>query len=295
MPPPTHVPQRMPQFSPGPNATSTPNAKGKGPAQPTGLHTPLQTPTLSRPPQGQNVGGMAQKTADRHAARLKAIEEAQAAQRREQEEAARAAAVAVAVPTTAAGSDGSSSTTESNPPRDHTPLVVPPPPAQTKRRALEHTESDEFHFPSDDDQFFANLDLDELDEGIERPIDFDEGKAAAEEMDVDVHATTHATATPPAVQPAANVQPVINTGAPRASVPHRQPYQPQKAAPAVEPPPSRSNARTQTSYPPHGQNALPQAASSSSLDRPRTPSMGGGFSFPTGVRRPASPFPAHRN
>ncbi|KAI0760343.1 hypothetical protein C8Q74DRAFT_1319451 [Fomes fomentarius] len=194
---------------------------------------------------------MAQRVAERHAARVKAIEEAQEAQRRE-EEAARAAAVQTAAADAAAS-------------------AVAPQPNDT-------IESDDFHFPSDDDTFYANVDMDALDEGVGRPIDYDEGTCSTVEADspggvsfgsMPVSDATGASAPGRAVQQ-----------------PPRLPQPAQQRTRALSSGPTNSGTRQQASH--QNQNVPPAypplqyAKPGSSGERPRTPSMGGGFSFPTG-------------
>lgn len=234
MPPPPQIPHRaMPQ----PNATSTPNAKGKAPMTATGLHTPIQTPGgpsgPSRPAQGQshaqtNEGGMAQRNAERHA-RLKAIQEAQEAQKREDE--ARAAAEAQRAQASAAASS-----------------VAP----QAAAASVETQNSDDY-LNSDDDAYFANLDYDALDEGIGRPIEFEEGNTEA-----DVHQDV-------SIAPAAKAQP------------HQVPQQRSRTT-------SGTSAGGTSHRDPNQNHVSARQSSASSGEHASTPSMGGGFSFPSGVR-----------
>ncbi|KAI0351943.1 recombination protein Rad52 [Trametes cingulata] len=220
MPQPPYVPQNntpsaltsIPAYPtvPRPNATSTPNAKGRAPSvtsgQPTGLHTPVHTPA-GHPAQANDGDKMAQNLANRHAARLKQIQEAQEAQLRE-DEAARAAAqeerantstsaerrVSFAAPAadtvpTAHGESSSAPTRAETcaGSTDHHAGGAGPtrhsPPQVTLRSSdtVPEADSDEYHFPSEDDAFLANLDLDALDEGIGRPIDFEEGAVNPED------------------------------------------------------------------------------------------------------------------
>lgn len=255
--PPPHIPNQHVRI-PTPNATSTPIGKGKAPMAPNGLHTPIHTPASGgvhgRPPQPQaNVDGMAQRVAERHAARVKAIEEAQEAQRREEEEAARAAAVQTSAADAATG--------------------VAPQPVDT-------IESDDFHFPSDDDAFYANVDMDALDEGVGRPIDYDEGTGST--MEGDSPGGVSVSSVP--------VSDAAGASAPGRVVqqPPRLPQPAQQRTRALSSGPTNSGTRQQVSH--QNQNVPPAHAPlqytkpGSSGERPRTPSMGGGFSFPTGVR-----------
>lgn len=225
-----------------PNATSTPNAKGKQPEP------------QRRPP--SNVGGMAQRTAERHATRLKAIQEAQEAQLRE-DEAARAAAASASVPPA-------------------------PPEAPQAAIATADLQEDEYHFPSDDDALYATVDLDGLDDGIGRPIDFEEGAGAATEDATSSSASSTVAVGLPMREAAQSVRPnwlqsngsVSNSNAQRASA-----AQPSSASTSAS-----AGARPQTSHPNVAQSRSGSSSSSSmSGERARTPSMGGGFSFPTAV------------
>ncbi|TBU53031.1 hypothetical protein BD310DRAFT_938815 [Dichomitus squalens] len=94
---------------------------------------------------------MAQRTAEGHAARLKVIQDAQ-------EKAARATAAA-------AESANAASTSAA------------PPPAAPEVEMTESQE-DEYHFPSEDDALYAAVDLGTLDEGVGRPIGFEDGESA---------------------------------------------------------------------------------------------------------------------
>ena len=307
MPPPIHIPQRIVHFSP--EATSTPNGKGKAPLQPNGLHTPVQTPAGLRVAQGHNVGGMAEKTAQRHAARLKAIQEAQEAQRRG-EGAARAAATdpdangpqtghnvsapGCPAPSIVTDTAAGPSTTTAGGPCAQSPQI------QSNTSSTSSNDSDEFHFPSDDDAFFANIDFDALDEGIGRPIDFDEGKTGVEDIEVDtsrsVDEPSGSMADKHALQVASRVvQSGVQTNGSRASVaPQPQP----RPQPQSRPQHSTSSVASGSSDSarPHLPNAhrVHNASSGAGIasaanvnlnnERARTPSMGGGFSFPAGVR-----------
>ncbi|KAM5531612.1 hypothetical protein V8D89_014727 [Ganoderma adspersum] len=230
-----------------PNAASTPNGKGKEPEP------------QRRPP--SNAGGMAQRTAERHAARLKVIQEAQEAQLRE-DEAARAAAAA------------SSATSASASVSAATVLQA----ATTNADSQE----DEYHFPSDDDALYATVDLDGLEDGVGRPIDFEEGASAAME-DTSAVAAVDA----PVRDPAPPARPNWMHANDSSNNVQRAPVAQQNAA-ANAAQASVSNSvgpRPQTSH----ANAHPSAVhsrtgnsstSSGNGERARTPSMGGGFSFP---------------
>ena len=299
--PPQNIPPRMPQFSP--NATSTPTAKGKAPAHPNGLQTPIQTPIGARLMPGQNEGGMAQRTAERHAARLKAIQEAQEAQRRE--EAAASASAVASAPATSDRPALPSRDLGAHPPVGPTvaPAAAQPPAAPPpQEEAVETTpldDSDEFHFASDDDAFFANVDLSALEEGMGRPIDFEEGKGGTEvEEDApDSFANKH----PPSPNTTAARTSGVQTGAPRTAaapmpLPQAQRSEPQGKPSAPAPSAATaggSHQRPQPSRHPHNPDPNPHThvpptsaksnPPSSSAERPRTPSMGGGFSFPAVV------------
>ncbi|KAI1794407.1 hypothetical protein LXA43DRAFT_971277 [Ganoderma leucocontextum] len=212
---------------------------------------------------------MAQRTAERHAARLKAIQEAQEAQLRE-DEAARAAAAA-------ASSSASAS--------------VPAAPAAARQAATATADSqdDEYHFPSDDDVLYATVDLDGLDDGVGRPIDFEEGAGAATE---DTGMSTSAGA-------AATVDVSLRDAAPSRPnwlqengssgnglrAPAAQQSAATNAAQASASTSTSTGARPQMSHADAHQSAAhPRPGNSSTLssndERARTPSMGGGFSFP---------------
>ena len=237
-----------------PNAASTPNGKGK------------ESEPQRRPP--SNVGGMAQRTAERHAARLKAIQEAQEAQLRE-DEAARAVA--------AVSSSRSTSTSAS--------VSVSAAAAPQAAAGTADSQEDEYHFPSDDDALYATVDLDGLDDGVGRPIDFEEGAGAATE-DTSADAVPMRDAAPSArpnwmqandssnnVQraPAAQQNVAANMG--QASVSNSN---------SVGPRPPTSHASTpQTAV--HSRSGNSSSTSGANNERARTPSMGGGFSFPAAV------------
>ncbi|KAI0738915.1 hypothetical protein C8Q80DRAFT_1112166 [Daedaleopsis nitida] len=205
---------------------------------------------------------MAQKTADRHAARLKAIQEAHAAQL--QEDQARATSVVAAQPPEMNTSDlrpqaGSSTSTA---------RIQPP---QAHPEAADVAGSDDFHFPSEDDAYFANLDMDALDEGVGRPIDYDDGTTNAGEAeghcDISVGSVGVSTTTRAPLQPLQPQQ-------------QQQRTPPQQAHTSVSEGSGRAHTSNQNQRPPLP-NADPAEPSSNS-ERPRTPSMGGGFSFPAG-------------
>ncbi|KAI0819933.1 hypothetical protein BC628DRAFT_948883 [Trametes gibbosa] len=185
--------------SSGTNGAFTPDPKGKAPMIPrahyTGLHTSVHTPA-GRPAQGGGGDRMAQNLANRHAARLRQIQEAQEAQLRE-EEASRAQAKAVeaadsvpaerrvnlahqkeAIAASARAPvehDTLRPTAVSSGTSVHTARPSPPQVPLRSSDTAPDADADEYHFPSEDDAFLASLDLDALDEGIGRPIDFDEG------------------------------------------------------------------------------------------------------------------------
>ncbi|RDX44368.1 hypothetical protein OH76DRAFT_1096511 [Lentinus brumalis] len=253
--PPPQVPHRP---MPHPNAMSTPNAKGKAPMTTTGLHTPIQTPGGPsghvRPVQGQpqaqlNGGGMAQRNAERHA-RLKAIQEAQEAQRRE-DEAARAAPAQAA---------SSASVANHAAPQAAVPSLKGP-------------DSDDYLLNSDDDAYFANLDFSALDEGVGRPIDFEEGTSGVDMEDDSMAASD--------IRPSAVVAPHNSTtsSGQRASVKaHPVPQQQQRTH--IVSGSSAAGASHQNQNVPPTSSARPGGLASG--ERARTPSMGGGFSFPSG-------------
>ncbi|KAI0716656.1 hypothetical protein C8Q76DRAFT_413944 [Earliella scabrosa] len=296
MPPPPLIPNQHARMPP-PNSTSTPNAKGKAPMAPAGLPTPMQTPVgvtaQARAAQASaNVGGMAQRNAERHAARLKAIQDAQEAQRREDEVAAQAAA---------AQSSDQPLAPEPNVPQEvpstsATTSIQPPPRVLPKTSTTSALDSDDFfHFPSDDDAYFANLDMNALDEGVGGPIDYDEGTSAAIGPDPDDDASMSGTSASTHAGVAVSER----------AVPPQPPQPPQPQAQQAQRPPqqqrsrvtSGGSARPSTSHqnqniPPA--NHAPPAKPSSSSERPRTPSMGGGFSFPSGVSPPDRPLSASR-
>ena len=174
---------------------------------------------------------MAQRNAERHA-RLKAIQEAQEAQRREDE--ARAAAEAQRAQASAAASS-----------------VAP----QAAAASVETQNSDDY-LNSDDDAYFANLDYDALDEGIGRPIEFEEGNTEA-----DVHQDV-------SIAPAAKAQP------------HQVPQQRSRTTSGI----STGGTSHRDPNQNHAPGSSARQSSSSSGEHASTPSMGGGFSFPSGVR-----------
>ncbi|TFK85647.1 hypothetical protein K466DRAFT_180672 [Polyporus arcularius HHB13444] len=245
--PPPQVPHRP---MPHPNAMSTPNAKGKAPMTATGLHTPIQTPGGPsghvRPVQGQpqaqlNGGGMAQRNAERHA-RLKAIQEAQEAQRREDEAASSASVANHAAPQAAVPSS-------------------------------KGPDSDDYLLNSDDDAYFANLDFSALDEGVGRPIDFEEGISAVDMEDDSMAASD--------IRPSAVVAPhnPTTSSGQHASVKAHPPPQQQQRTHNVSSSSAAGTSLQNQNVPPTS-SARPGGLASG--ERARTPSMGGGFSFPSG-------------
>ncbi|KAI0703646.1 hypothetical protein C8T65DRAFT_709200 [Cerioporus squamosus] len=201
---------------------------------------------------------MVQRNAERHA-RLKAIQEAQEAQRRE-EEAARAAA---AVQAQAASSLGVVSHAA---PQAVAPLSKAP-------------DSDDLLLNSDDDAYFANLDYSALDEGVGGPIDFEEGTTAVDMEDVSM--------APSDTRPSAVVAPhnPATTSGQHAHVkvlPQLQqpPQQPQRGRTMSGS--SAGGTSQQNQNLPPGSSARPGGPASG--ERARTPSMGGGFSFPSGAQ-----------
>ncbi|KAI1782184.1 hypothetical protein LXA43DRAFT_1149407 [Ganoderma leucocontextum] len=208
---------------------------------------------------------MAQRTAERHAARLKAIQEAQKAQLRE-DEAARAAAAAASSSTSASG---------------------PAAPAAPPQVAMVDLQDDEYHFPSDDDVLYATVDLDGLDDGVRRPIDFEEGAGAATE-DTSMRTSAAAAAAvdvllPDAAAPRPNWLQENGSSGNRARAPAAQQGAVANAAQAststsAGPRPQTSHTTTHQSAPhPRPCNS---STSSANGERARTLSMGGGFSFP---------------
>ncbi|KAL7277287.1 hypothetical protein ACG7TL_009143 [Trametes sanguinea] len=293
MPPPPHIPSHSTNHANSPdvhlngglkarpNAMSTPNAREKAPAPSHGLHTPVQTPTVRS---AHGIGGdrMAQNVADRHAARLKQIQEAQEAQRRE-DEAARLARGSATVggearvtddrrvsfaaeardpasthsdvgPHTTVGHSAASSSTGAQPqPRVSPPQVI----ASRSNDLVPEAESDEYHFPSEDDAYLASLDLDALDEGIGRPIDFDEGAKPDVDGSVDV-----------------SMSDVSNSSVNVSLVQSGRTHSEQRGSTTASS--SRLGAIANALAPPAQQG---QSTSGVSGERPQTPSMGGGFSF----------------
>ncbi|PIL23388.1 hypothetical protein GSI_14699 [Ganoderma sinense ZZ0214-1] len=239
-----------------PNAVSTPNGKGK------------EAEPQRRPP--SNVGGIAQRTAERHAARLKAIQEAQEAQLREDEAARAAAAVSsstsASVSAEAAPHAAASTTTDS--------------------------QEDEYHFPSDDDALYATVDLDGLDDGVGRPIDFEEGAGAATEETASAGMTAAMDVPICDTAPAARPNWLQTSGG--SSTIQRAPADHQNAAANASAPTSNSaGPRPQTSHTNVHQGAAHSRPGTSSMsgangERARTPSMGGGFSFPAAPQQQPS-------
>ncbi|KAH9899285.1 hypothetical protein C8Q73DRAFT_313586 [Cubamyces lactineus] len=282
MPPPPNVPART-SHSVSPSEvrlncglavrpTSTPNAQRHAPpptatvAQPTGLQTPVHTPA-GRPNQTNGGDRMAQNLASRHAARLKQIQEAQEAQRKEDAESAARAQSSAATHEAQVGSDAGerrvrfAPAAEANTPaadsgataqsRVSPPQVVPQP--------SDMAPDDEYHFPSEDDAFLASLDFDALDEGIGRPIDFEEG--ARPDIDDSMDVSTSGTST--------------GVGGP--SVGGRGQQQQSPEATNVLPT-AAANVRSSHAAPHTRQGT---SASAVQGGRARTPSMGGGFNFPS--------------
>ncbi len=241
-----------------PNMTSAPNAKGK------------ELEPQRRPP--SNVGGMAQRTAERHAARLKAIQEAQEAQMRE-DEAARAAAATTFASTSA------------------TIPAAPQPAAATA-----DLQDDEYHFPSDDDALYATVDLDGLDDGVGRPIDFEEGAGAATE-DPSLSTTGGVGAVAAVDMPLRDIAPARpnwlqvngNSGnGPRAPAAQQSSATNAAVAQVSASMSTSAGARPQTAHANAPQSAAHSRLANSSTstgngERTRTQSMGGGFSFPAAV------------
>ncbi|KAI0631151.1 hypothetical protein C8Q77DRAFT_189596 [Trametes polyzona] len=240
---------------------------------------------------------MAQNLANRHAARLKQIQEAQEAQRKEE-------AAAQLQAQTSAASEGSGpaptdkrvSFAEAPAPAEQPAPAQPaggamqastsvgagvagpsrPSPPQVTLRSSDtapdtDVEVDEYHFPSEDDAFLASLDLDALDEGVGRPIDFEE----------------------PGVHP--------DTDHDLQEVPHVGGYATDSRAPG---PRGHTTAHTASdnislTRSAHEEQRAPPPrfgqANAGQGNRARTPSMGGGFSFPsadTGVPQAAQAPPA---
>lgn len=276
MPPPPNVPTHHIN-------TVTPNAKGKAPmapgVPPTGLQTPLHTPA-GRPAQGNGGDRMAQNLVNRHAARLKQIQEAQDAQRKEEENAARARAspaqdvgegpaerrvsfapVAGAAQTTSVSDAGAGPS--AGPSAAASARPSPPQVLLRSSDTIPDTESDEYHFPSEDDAFLANLDLDALDEGIGRPIDFEDG--VHPDVDMDAESSTNA----------ASVGAYNQSGVPQQQ---QRPPPPQRQMNTASVLGSSSGAQSRGGQaeqrPP---TRFGQAAGQGV--RARTPSMGGGFNF----------------
>ncbi|KAI0763065.1 hypothetical protein BD413DRAFT_484663 [Trametes elegans] len=191
---------------------------------------------------------MAENLANRHAARLKQIQEAQEAHQRET--------------MAARGQAAAASETTGGPAR-------PSPPQVTVRSSdtAPDGDGDEYHFPSEDDAFLASLDLDALDEGVGRPIDFEEGARP------DVDTSGDVTMDEGARQAAAQDQQ------------HRADTSPGTSA-GAHPPSSHTDQRAH----PARQG---QYASRPSGERAKTPSMGGGFHFPPGAGGGQNADPAH--
>ncbi len=198
---------------------------------------------------------MAQRNADRHA-RLKAIQEAQEAQRREDE----AARAAVAGP---AQASSSASVANHAAPQAAVPSSKGP-------------DSDDYLLNSDDDAYFANLDLSALDEGVGRPIDFEEGTSGVD-MDDDSMAASE-------FRPSAVVAPHNSTtsSGQHASVKAHPAPQQQQRTHIVSGSSAGGTSHQNQNVPPSTSSARPGGLASG--ERARTPSMGGGFSFPSGVR-----------
>ena len=201
---------------------------------------------------------MAQRTAERHTVRLKAIQEAQEAQLRE-DEAARVAAAAAASASV--------------------PLA---PPEAPQAAAAETTDSqeDEYHFPSDDDALYATVDLDGLDDGVGRPIDFEEGAGAATEDSTTSSVGSTAAVDVPMRDSAQPARPNwLQANGSSGNAQRAPAAQHSSASTSIS-----AGARPQTSHPNVAQSRSGSSSSSSANgERARTPSMGGGFSFPIAV------------
>ncbi|CDO70385.1 hypothetical protein BN946_scf184999.g25 [Trametes cinnabarina] len=286
MPPPAHVPSNTmnegyPQdvhlnggLKARPNSLATPTARDKAPAPPTGLQTPMHTPA-GRPAQVSGGDRMAQNVAHRHAARLRQIQEAQEAQRREDEAARKAQATSAegkpsegravrfmapsaeanttSAPTLDPGSHGTMSHTVVGPssgPQVQTRTSPPQVVALCSSDTAPDADVDEYHFPSEDDAFLASLDLEALDEGIGRPIDFDEGAKPDVYNSVDISTENES---------------IVGTRI----------HQVEQSGPAA--PSSMRDGLARGHDPPA------QTTSGMLGERPRIPSMGGGFNLPSGV------------
>ncbi|TBU42019.1 hypothetical protein BD309DRAFT_867164 [Dichomitus squalens] len=198
---------------------------------------------------------MAQRTAERHAARLKAIQDAQ-------EEAASAAAAA-------AESANAASTS-----------AAPPPAAREPEVEMTESQEDEYHFPSEDDALYAAVDLGALDEGIGRPIDFEDGEGAGAAMEQESQASS--VDVPLRQDAPARLNRRATEGA---NAPHGAPSRAPQPGPAqLQPSPvtlANQDAGFLRQANPSSSSASTSSASGS-RERPRTPSMGGGFNFPAG-------------
>lgn len=282
MPPPPNVPARTSlsvsssevRLNGGlavrPSATSTPIVQRQAPppattvAQPTGLQTPVHTPG-GRPAQTDGGDRMAQNLATRHAARLKQIQEAQEAQRREDAESAARAQSSTA--THEAGPDAGERRVSFARAADIHTLAAGPgttaqsrvSPPQVVPQSNDIAPDDEYHFPSEDDAFLASLDFDALDEDIGRPIDFEEGARPDIEDSMDVSTSG------------------AGTGVGGPGVGGRDQQQQGPGATNV-PTAAAANARSSHAAPPTRQGTSTSAVQG---ERARTPSMGGGFNFPS--------------
>ena len=208
---------------------------------------------------------MAQNLATRHAARLKQIQEAQEAQRREDAESAARAQSSTA--THEAGPDaGERQVSFARAANIHTLAAGPGTTAQSRvsppqvvPQSNDVAPDDEYHFPSEDDAFLASLDFDALDEGIGRPIDFEEGARPDIEDSMDVSTSGAGT----------------GVGGPGVGGRDQQ-----QQGPGVTnvPTAAAANARSSHAAPPPRQGTSTSAVQG---ERARTPSMGGGFNFPS--------------
>ncbi|KAI8976609.1 hypothetical protein BD414DRAFT_158976 [Trametes punicea] len=285
---------------------STPNASSKVPlgtnTPSSGLQKPMHTPA-GRSAQISGGDRTGKNVAHRHAARLKQIQEAQEAQRREELEAARlraqpvvehinggpgpgdrrvsfAASIVEAKQLSASGSGsdlGSHTAAGSGLEVQHQPRVSPPQVTLGSSDTVQDVDVDEYHFPSEDDAFLASLDLDALDEGIGRPIDFDEGAKPDVDESVDVSLGEESGA-----GAGANAQ----FGG--RDVPHMQQTNacPQKhrADPGLSP----TSASTTAAAPPqaeHANHRAPSAYQGSTATGERARTTSAGFAFASGAGR----------